>query len=65
MVTLLRDAYAERQQALQTQLDKAFAELRDMQAENKRLTTENQSQQRSISKLETALQEAKQDLKVH
>ena len=33
-----------------TQLDKALAELRDvLQAENKLLTNENQSQQRSIS----------------
>jgi hypothetical protein len=59
--TLLREAYIERQQALQTQLDKALAELRDVQAENKRLTSENQSQQRSISHLKIALDEAKHE----
>ena len=52
--TLLREAYIERQQELQTQLDKALAELRDVQVENKRLTIENQSQQRSISQLNDA-----------
>jgi hypothetical protein len=57
--TLLREAYIERQQSLQTQLNKALAELRDVQAENKRLTSENQSQQRSISQLKTALDDAK------
>ena len=64
---LLREAYVERQQSLQTQLDKALAELRDVQAENKRLTSENkrltsenQSQQRSISQLKVVL-ESKRD----
>jgi hypothetical protein len=59
--TLLREAYVERQQALQTQLNKALAELRDVQAENKRLTSENQSQQRSISRLKIAVDEAKHE----
>ena len=59
VATLLGKAYVERQQALQTQLDKALAELRDVRAENKRLTGENQSQQRSISHLKIALDEAK------
>ena len=39
--TLLREAYVERQQSLQAQLDKALAELRDVQAENQQLTNEN------------------------
>jgi DNA repair ATPase RecN len=46
-----------RQQALQTQLDKALTELRSVHAENKHLTRENQSQQRSISHLKIALDE--------
>lgn len=61
MATLLKGEYVERQQTLQTQLDKALAELRDAQAENKRLTSENQSQQRSISQLKIALGEAKHE----
>ena len=61
VATLLREAYKERQQTLQTQLDKALAELRDVQVENKRLTTENQSQARSIAQLKIALDEAKQE----
>ena len=60
-VTLLREAYLEQQQALQNQLDKALAELRDAQAENKGLTSENQSQQRSISQLKIALAETKHE----
>ena len=59
--TLLGEAYIERQQALQTRPDKALAELRDVQAENKRLTSENQSQQREISQLKIALDEAKHE----
>ena len=60
-VTVLpREVYLEWQQSLQTQLDKALAELRDVKAENKHLTDENQSQQRSISQLRTSLDEAKQ-----
>jgi hypothetical protein len=55
--TLLREAYMGRQQALQTQLDKALTELRSIHAENKHLTRENQSQQRSISHLKIALDE--------
>ena len=61
VATLLREAYVERQQSLQTQLDKALAELRDVQAENKRLTGENQSQDRSMSQLKIALDEAKRE----
>ena len=61
VATLLKEAYIERQKSLQTQLDKALAELRDAQAENKRLTTENQSQQHSISQLKIALGEAKHE----
>jgi chromosome segregation ATPase len=57
---LLREAYKERQQSLQTQLDKALAELHDIKTENKRLSTENQTQQRSISQLKIAL-EAKRE----
>ena len=56
VATMLREAYKERQQSLQTQLDKALAELRDVKAENKRLKGENQSQQRSISQLKTELE---------
>ena len=59
MATVLREAFVERRQALQTQLDKALADLQDAQAENKRLTTENESQMRSISQLKIALDEAK------
>ena len=59
VATMLREAYAERQQALRTQLDKALADLQDAQAENKRLTTENMSQKHSISQLKIALDEAK------
>jgi hypothetical protein len=59
--TLLREAYIERQQELQTKLDKALAELRNVQVENKRLTVENQSQQRSISQLKIAVDEAKHE----
>ena len=55
--TLLREAYLERQQAPQT----ALAELRDARAENKGLTWEKQSQQRSISQLKIALDEAKHE----
>ena len=58
---MLKEAYVERQQALQTQLDKTLAELRDVQLENKRLASENQSQQRSISQLKIALDEAKHE----
>ena len=54
---MLREACTERQQALQPQLDKALAELRDIQVENSRLTNESQSQQRLISHLRTALDE--------
>ena len=61
VASLLREAYVDRQQALQAQLDKALAELRDVQAENKRLTNENQSQQRSISQLKISLSEAKHE----
>lgn len=61
VATLLREAYIERQQALQTQLDKALADLRDAQEENKRLTTENKSQKRSISQLKIALDKAKNE----
>ena len=46
---------------LQAQLDNALAELRDVQAENKCLTSENQSQQRSISQLKITLDEAKHE----
>ena len=56
-----KEAHIERQQALQTQLDKALAELREVQVENNRLTIENQSQQRSISHLKIALDEAKHE----
>ncbi|KAF8808976.1 hypothetical protein BYT27DRAFT_7095010 [Phlegmacium glaucopus] len=59
VTVLLRQAYIERQQDLQTQLDKALAELRDVKAENKRLTNENQSQERSISQLKISLDEIK------
>jgi hypothetical protein len=38
VATSLRQPYMERQQALQAQLDKALAELRDVQAENRCLT---------------------------
>ena len=58
---LLREAYIERRQDLQFQLDKAVAELRDVRTENKCLTIENQSQQRSISQLKIALGEAKRE----
>ena len=61
VASMLREAYIERQQALQSQLDKALAELRDVQAENKRLTSENQAQQRSISQLKISLGEAKHE----
>ena len=63
--TMLREAYAERQRELQTQLDKALAELQGVRAENKRLTNENQSQQRTITQLKSSLDEAKnsQDIK--
>ena len=57
VATLLREAYMKGQQALQTQLDKALGELRGVRAENKRLTSENQSQRRSISHLKIALDE--------
>ena len=50
--TLLR--YIKWKQELQTQLDKALIELRDVQAENKRLTGENQS-------LQIALDETKHE----
>jgi len=60
VTALLREAYLERQQELQTQLDKALAELRDVKVENKRLTDENQSQRRSMLQLKTSLDEAKQ-----
>lgn len=55
VATMLREAYKERQQslALQTQLLIRPYELRDVQAENKRLKSENQSQLRSISQLKT------------
>ena len=42
---------------LQTQLNKALADLRDVQAENNRLISENEPQQRLISQLEIALDE--------
>jgi hypothetical protein len=61
VASMLREAYIERQQALQSQLDKALAELRDVQAENERLTSENQAQQRSISQLKISLGEAKHE----
>jgi hypothetical protein len=61
VATMLKEAYIERQKSLQTQLDKALAELRDAQAENKRLTTDNQSQQDLISQLKIALGEAKHE----
>ena len=61
VTTMLREAYVERQRELQTQLDKALAELREVQAQNKRLTSENQSQQRSISRLNTVLDEVKRE----
>ena len=61
VATLLREAYKERQQTLQAQLDKAQAALRDVQAENKRLSSENQAQQRSISELKIALGQAKHE----
>ena len=54
VATLLREAYVERQQALQTQLDNALAELSGVRAENKRLSSENQS-------LTIALDEAKHE----
>ena len=59
---MLREAYKERQQslALQIQLLIRPYELRDVQAENKRLKCENQSQQCSISELKTEL-EAKRE----
>ena len=53
---LLRE---EQQQALQTRLDKALAELQDARAENKGLTNENQFQQRSTSQLKIAHDEVK------
>ena len=59
---LLREAYVGQQQALQTQLDNTLAELRDVQAENERLTSENESQQRSISHLKIALDEQSESL---
>ena len=59
---LLREAYIERRQALQTQLDEALAELRDVQAEKKCLTSKNQSQQRLISHFKTALDEQNKSL---
>ena len=59
VATPLREAYMERQQALQTQLDKALAELRYAQTENEYLTSENKSHERSISLLKSALHEAK------
>ena len=43
--------------ALQIQLDKALADLRDLEAENDRLISENQPQQRSISQLKIAIDE--------
>jgi hypothetical protein len=54
-------SYIERKKALQTQLDKALAELRDVQVEIKCLNSENQSQQRSISHLNIALDDAKHE----
>jgi hypothetical protein len=42
---------------LQTQLNKALADLRDVQAENNRLINENEPQQRLISQLEIELDE--------
>jgi chromosome segregation ATPase len=51
----------KRKQALQTQLDKALTELHDVQAENKRLTSEIQSHQSSTSQLKIALDEAKHE----
>ena len=59
---LLREAYIERQQGLQTRLDEALAELRDVQAENKCLAIVNQFQQRSISHFEIALDEQNKSL---
>ena len=61
VAAMLREAYVERQQAIQTQLDNALAQLRDVRADNNRLTNENQAQQRTISQLKTALDEAKQE----
>ena len=58
---MLREAYAERQKTLQTQLDKALAELGDLRAENKRLTTENESQQHSIKQLRSSLDGVKHE----
>ena len=51
-----------KQQALQTQLDKALAELRGVEVENKRLTSENQSQQSSISQLKITVDEQNKSL---
>ena len=42
--------------------DKALAELRGVQVENKRLTSENQSQQRSITHLKIALDKRNESL---
>ena len=57
VATLLREAYMGRQHPLQTQLDRALAELRRVQAQNKRLTSENRFQQRLISDLKIAFEE--------
>ena len=55
VAALLR--HVEGQQVLQTQLDKALAELRNVQAENNRLTSETRSQQGLISHLKIAFGE--------
>ena len=62
VATLLREAFLGQQQALQTQLDKALAELHDVQAENKFLISENHSQQGSISHFKIALDDRDKSL---
>ena len=58
VAAMLQD-YKKRKQARQTQLHKALAQLRELQAaKNKPLTGENQSQQHSISHFNIALDKA-------
>ena len=67
VASLVKERYEERQQAVQIRFDKvlAQAELLCVQAENKSLTIENESRQRTISQLKIALDEAKHEQDKH